>query len=93
MRPSRLTPGTPWDVFSVFADEDITVHLALQGSRGKSTHYVKTNLGIGNHSIPASFCIAALADWDIILGEPLLRTLNAKINVANQTMTIQPKIG
>ena len=22
MRPSRLTPGTPWDVFSVFADEN-----------------------------------------------------------------------
>ena len=37
-----------------------------------------------------SFCIAALADWDIIIGEPLLRYLNAKIDVAKQTMTIQP---
>ena len=26
MRPSRLTPGTPWDIFSVFAD-DATVLL------------------------------------------------------------------
>ncbi len=72
--------------------KEIAVHLALQGSRGKSTHYVKTNLGIGNHKEPVSFCIAALADWDIIIGEPLLRELKAKIDVAKQTMTIQPEM-
>ena len=37
-----------------------------------------------------SFCVAALADWDIIIGEPLLCHLNTKIDVAKQTMTIQP---
>ena len=25
MRPCRLTPGTPWDVFSVFADVAVTL--------------------------------------------------------------------
>ena len=35
-----------------------------------------------------SFCVAALADWDTIIGEPLPRHLNAKIDVAKQIRTI-----
>ena len=27
MRPSRLMPGTPWDVFSVFADVDLIMQV------------------------------------------------------------------
>ena len=40
--------------------EDVTVNLALQGSRGKSTYYVIAYLNIGGHSQPVTFCIAAL---------------------------------
>ena len=81
---------TTYHLPTIQLPEPITVHLALQGSRGKSTHYVKQEINIGGHKAIVSFCVAALANWDIIIGEPLLRHLNAKIDVAKQTMTIQP---
>ena len=68
--------------------EDVTVNLALQGSRGKSTHYVIANLDIGGHTQPVTFCVAALADWDIILGEPILRELKTKLDIGKRKMTI-----
>ena len=70
--------------------DGVDVNLALQGSKGRSTHYVTVNLDIGGHIEPVTFCVAALADWDIILGEPLLRILKANIDVAKRTMTITP---
>ena len=42
--------------------EDVTINLALQGSRGKSTHYSIANLDIGGHTQTVTFCVAALAD-------------------------------
>ena len=42
--------------------EGVTVNLGLQGSRGKSTHYVMANLDIGGHTEPVTFCITALVD-------------------------------
>ena len=63
--------------------EDVTVNLALQASRGKSTHYVIANLDIGGHTQPVTFCVAALADWDITLGEPILRELKTKLILEN----------
>ena len=68
--------------------EDVTVNLALQGSRGKSTHYVIANLDIGDHTQPVTFCVAALADWDIILGEPILGELKTKLDIRERKMTI-----
>ena len=68
--------------------DDVTVNLALQGSRGKSTHYVITNLDIGGHIQPVTFCVAALADWDNILGEPMLRELKTKLDIGKRKMTI-----
>ena len=38
----------------------------------------------------AHFCVAAVSEWDIILGEPLLCHLKSIINIAQQSMTIQP---
>ena len=45
---------------------------------------------IGQHEEIASFCVAALSDWDLILAEPLLRKLKAIINIADHSMTIKP---
>ena len=70
--------------------EDLAIQLSLQGSRGKSTHYVKTKFTIGQHEEMASFCVAALSDWDLILAEPLLRKLKAIINIAAHSRTIKP---
>ena len=68
--------------------KDVTVNLALQGSRGKSTHYVIINLDIGGHTQPVTFCVAALADWDIILVEPILRELKTKLDIGKRNITI-----
>ena len=68
--------------------EDVNVNLALQGSRGKSTHFVIANLDIEGHTQPVTFCVAALADWDIILGEPILRELKTKLDIGKRKMTI-----
>ena len=67
--------------------EDVTINLTLQGSRGNSTHYVIVNLDIGGHTQPVTFSIAALADWDIILGEPILRELKTKLDIEKRKMT------
>ena len=34
-------------------------------------------------------CLVALADWDLILGEPILRMMPTIIDVTNQMITIQ----
>ena len=36
-------------------------------------------------------CVVALPDWDLILGEPILRMMQTIIDVTNQMITIQPK--
>ena len=68
--------------------EDVTVNLALQGSKGKSTHYVIAILDIGGHTQPITFCIAALADWDIIIDEPIIRELKMKLDIGKRKITI-----
>ena len=75
------TFASTYNLPTVILDEEITVNQALQGSRGKSTHYVKTTLKIGGHMIPVYLLEVALADWDLILGEPILRMLQAMIDV------------
>ena len=82
--------ATTYNLPLVQFKEDLAIQLSLQGSRGKSTHYVKTKLTIGQHEEMASFCVAALSDWDLILAEPLLRKLKAIINIADHSMTIKP---
>ena len=41
--------------------------------------------------IDVYLCVVALADWDLILGEPILRMMQTIIDVTNQMITIQPK--
>ena len=82
--------ATTYNLPLVQFKEDLAIQLSLQGSREKSTHYVKTKLTIGQHEEMASFCVAALSDWDLILAEPLLRKLKAIINIAHHSMTIKP---
>ena len=41
--------------------------------------------------IDVYLCIVALADWDLVLGEPILRMMETIIDVTNQMITIQPK--
>ena len=53
------TFASTYNLPTVILDEEITVNQALQGSRGKSTHYVKTTLKIGGHMIP----IYLLVHW------------------------------
>ena len=68
--------------------EDVSVNVALEGSRGKSTRYVIANLDIGGHTQPVTFCFAALSHWDILLVEPILRELKTKLNIGKRKMTI-----
>ena len=82
--------ATSYNLPLVQFKEDLAIQLSLQGSRGKSTRYVKTKLTIGQHEEMVSFCVAALSDWDLILAEPLLRKLKAIINIADHSMTIKP---
>ena len=42
--------------------EPIQVNLALKGSKGVSTHYVRTKIKIGSHKQDAAFLIVALDD-------------------------------
>ena len=42
--------------------------------------------------IPVYLLVVALADWDLILGEPILRMLQAMIDVSNKVMMIQPDL-
>ena len=42
--------------------------------------------------IDVYLCVVALADWDLILGEPILRMMQTIIDVTNQMITIQPKL-
>ena len=72
--------------------EEVTVNLALQGSRGKSTHYVITNLDIGGHTRSVTFSVAALADWDMILGELILREHKTKLDIGKSKMAIMKSL-
>ena len=85
------TFASTYNLPTVALTNEITVNLALQGSRGKSTHYVRSTLEIGGHMIDVYLCVVALADWDLILGEPILRMIQTIIDVTNQMITIQPK--
>ena len=42
--------------------EPIQVNLALKGSKGVSTHYVRTKIKIGSHEQDAAFLIVTLND-------------------------------
>ena len=82
------TYTSTYNLLIVELPEDVTVNFVLQGSRGKSTHYVIANLNIGGHTQPVTFCIAGLADWNMILGEPMLRELKTKLDIGESKMTI-----
>ena len=85
------TFASTYNLPTVALTNEITVNLALQGSRGKSTHYVRSTLEIGGHMIDVYLCVVALADWDLILGEPILRMMQTIIDITNQMFTIQPR--
>ena len=37
-------------------------------------------------------CVVALADWEVILREPILRMMQTVIDVTNQMIAIQPRL-
>ena len=88
----HTTFASTYNVQTVALTNKITVNLALQGSRGKSMHYVRSTLEIRGHMIDVYLCIVALADWDLILEEQILRMMQTIIDVSNQMITIQPKL-
>ena len=47
---------------------------------------------MGGHIIPVYLLVVALADWDLILGEPILDILQTMIDVSNQVITIQREL-
>ena len=68
--------------------EPIQVNLALKGSKGVSTHYIRMKIKIGTHEQDAAFLIVALDDGDVFLGHPLLRDIRVVIDVSKALMTI-----
>ena len=56
------TFASTYNLPTVPLTNEITINLALQGSRGKSTHSVRSILEIGRHMIDVYLCVVALAD-------------------------------
>ena len=85
------TFDSTYNLLTVALTNEITVNLSLQGGRRKSMHYVRSTLEIGGHMIEVYLCVVALADWDLILAEPILRMMQTIMDVTNQIITIQPR--
>jgi len=64
--------------------------MTMKGSKGSISHYTKVNCDWLGWSKERIFYGAALKDWDVILGSPLLRHAKAVINMGTMSVTIQP---
>jgi hypothetical protein len=62
---------------------------AIKGSKSQMTQKATLNLNIQGFQLTRTFYVANIRQ-DIIFGEPILRFLQAEINVANNTCSIQP---
>jgi len=68
----------------------VTLQMTMKGSRGSLTHYVLVQLDWLGYLEERTMLVAALKDWDIILGSPALRDMKAVINMGTITVSIQP---
>jgi len=67
----------------------ITLQMTMKGSKGSISHYTKVNCDWLGWSEERIFCVAALKDWDVILGSPALGYAKAVINMGTMSVTIQ----
>jgi len=68
----------------------ITLQMTMKGFKGSTSHYTKVNCDWLGWSEKRIFYVAALKDWDVILGSPALRHASAVINIGTISVTIQP---
>jgi len=68
----------------------ITLQMTMKGSKGSISHYTKVNCDWLGWSEECIFYVAALKDWDVILGSPALRHAKAVINMGTMSVSIQP---
>ena len=64
--------------------------MTMKGSKGSLSHYVKIKLDWLGWLEERVMLVAALKDWDVILGSPSLRHVKAVINMGTMTVSIQP---
>ena len=63
---------------------------AIKGSRSTMTKKANVELNIQGNKISRVFYVSNLRDWDAILGQPFLATLNVIMDVKNNKVSIQP---
>jgi len=62
----------------------------MKGSKGSISHCTKVNCDWVGWSEEQIFYVAALKDWDVILGSSALKCAKAVINMGTMSVTIQP---
>ena len=62
----------------------------MKGSKESISDYTKVNCDWLGQSKERIFYVAALKDWDVILGSLVLRHAKAVINIGTMSITIQP---
>jgi len=67
----------------------VTLQRTMKGSRESLTHYVIVQLDWLGYLEEQTMLVAALKDWDVILGSPALRDMKAIINMGTMTVSIQ----
>jgi len=68
----------------------IILQMTMKGSKGSISYYTKVNCEWLEWSEERILYVAALKDWDVILGSPELRHAKAVINMGTISITIQP---
>jgi len=68
----------------------VILQMTMKGSRGSLTHYIIVQLDWLGYLEERIMLVAALKDWDVILGSPALRDIKAVINMGTMTVSIQP---
>jgi len=68
----------------------VTLQMTMKGSRGSLTHYIIVQLDWLGYLEERTMLMAALKDWDVILGSPALRDMKAIINMGTMIVSIQP---
>jgi len=68
----------------------LTLQMTMEWSKGSLTHYVIVQLDWLGYLEERTMLVAALKDWDVILGSPALRNMKAVINMGTMTVSIQP---
>ena len=64
---------------------------AIKGSRSTMLKKATVELDIQGHKETRTLYMANLKDWDVILGEPALNSLNAIFEIRDNKISIQPR--